>query len=90
MSKRFFFGSARQIEERSEEMECFIKAVIDPGEYPYFVSDAASIYDISSLSSEELRLRVERAYEVRIAEEDLAIPIWQLLDRIRNSGNQNE
>jgi hypothetical protein len=90
MSREFSFGGAAQIEERREEAEFFIKAVIDPDEYPYFVSDAASIYDISSLSSEELRLRVERAYGVRITEKDLAIPVWQLLDHLRREGNKDE
>ncbi|MDP1696243.1 MAG: hypothetical protein Q8L45_00405 [Xanthomonadaceae bacterium] len=90
MSSGFSFGGAKQIEGRREEAEFFIKAVIDPDEYPYFVSDEASIYDISSLSSEDLRLRVERAYGVRITEEDLAIPVWQLLDRLRGGGNQDE
>jgi hypothetical protein len=88
MSREFSFGGAKQIEERREEAEFFIKAIIDPDEYPYFVSDAASVYDISSLSGEELRLRVERAYGIRITEEDLAIPVWQLLDRLRGDRNQ--
>lgn len=90
MSRKFSFGGAKMIEERRKEAEFFIKAVIDPDEYPYFVSDAATVYDISSLSSEELRLRIERAYGIRITQEDLAIPVWQLLDRLRGEGSQDQ
>jgi len=90
MSKEFSFGGAKQIEERRKEAELFIKAVIDPDEYPYFVSDVASVYDLSSQSGEDLIFRVERAYGIRITEEDLAIPVWQLLDRIRGGGNQDK
>lgn len=90
MSREFSLGGAKQIEERREEAESFIKAVIDPDEYPHFVSDSASVYDISSLSGEELRLRVMRAYGIRITEEHLAIPMWQLLDRLRGGGSQDQ
>ena len=84
MKSDFFFGKAIKLEERREEVERFIKAIVDPDEYPCFVSDSASTYDISLLSSEELILRIKRAYGVCVTEKELSIPIWQLLDCLKS------
>jgi len=53
----------------------FVRNVLD-GEEPFFISDEATIYDVSMASPQELRQRPG-------SPEDLKLPLWRLLPILR-------
>ena len=83
MSDSFSFGGSKKIEERRDEVETFITNILDKEEYPYFISDMASVCDISSLSIQEIIVRIATSYHVSVTEKDVCEPLWHLLEIIR-------
>jgi hypothetical protein len=51
-------------------------------EEPIFISDQATIWDVSMSTSEELLSRIARYYGVEISRADLNQPLWTLLREI--------
>jgi hypothetical protein len=45
----------------------------------FFVSDEATIWDVSMMDPEELLQRCEQHYGVPVSREDLKLPLWELL-----------
>ena len=76
----FSFCISEQAEQRKEVLDIFLNNVIDKEEWPFFVSDEATVYDISTLTNKELLLRIETAYGKKLKFEDLKLPLWKLLD----------
>lgn len=52
-------------------------------EEPLFVSDEATLLDVSASPLDELISRCESYYKVRVSTEDLKQPLWQLLPKLR-------
>jgi hypothetical protein len=48
-------------------------------EEPFFVSDEATIWDVSTASEAELLLRCAGSYGKAISADDLRKPLWQLI-----------
>jgi hypothetical protein len=63
-----------------EAQEFFEKVLYD--EQPIFVSDEATILDLSTLSIEQLSERCETHYGEALSSEDLRQPLWKLLRRL--------
>lgn len=77
-----------EMDKRAEEARAFYEAVFDADERPYFVSDAATLYDIFAGDEAELVERCFRRYGVRLTEQDFRLPVWQLLDRVTKHGSR--
>ncbi|MBF0366486.1 MAG: hypothetical protein HQK50_13015 [Oligoflexia bacterium] len=84
MNKKFQYVSDIEIKKRNNDIERFIALVIDKEEIPYFVSDDASIFDISTDDKAVLINRIRTHYKVEISENELHLKLWQLLDLIRH------
>ncbi len=69
----------RQYAELFEEL--FEHVLSD--EEPLFVSDEATIYDVSSAPPEELLKRLSEYYGAFVSLQDLKQPLWQLLLLLR-------
>lgn len=84
---KFDFDTDCQIKKRIYLVEKFLKAVLDPEEYPSFVSDAACIYDLSTDDDEIILKKISENYSVDLTAEDLKTPIWKLVDLLEDSKN---
>lgn len=72
-----------EIQARAPLIEELLRRVCDEGEFPWFVSDEATIFDVSTLSIDEILNRLESAHGIRVDTADLRLPIWKLLDKLR-------
>jgi hypothetical protein len=79
---KFDTASAVEIEKRSEHAKEFFDAVLAPEERPQFVSDEATLLDISSDDEAELSARCRQHYGVGLDPSDFRLPLWHLLDRL--------
>lgn len=79
-SKPFALGVGAQIRKRYSQAQEFYRAALDPEERPWFVSDAATVYDIYVGDEAELIEKCEQHYGVEINRSLFQVPLWQLLD----------
>jgi hypothetical protein len=66
--------------------ELFMNVLFD--EEPLFISDEATIWDVSMASLDDLLKRLSEHYGVSVSEDDLRAPLWKLvseLDKKRNT-----
>jgi len=74
----------RQIELLARE---FFEQALS-GEYdPIFVSDEATIWDVSMEAPEELLRRCSEHYETSVSIEDLKQPLWKLIRQLDDRRN---
>ena len=75
------FSPDREIEQLQDLVqELFDHVLYD--EEPIFISDEATIWDVSMSSPEELLDRLSSYYGVTISRADLKLPLWKLLREI--------
>ena len=67
-----------QIPELSQEL--FKHVLYD--EEPFFVSDEATIWDVSMAAPEEIIKRCSEYYGVPVSMDDLKQPLWKLLPQL--------
>jgi hypothetical protein len=84
---KFDFDTDSEVKKRIYLVEKFLKAVLDPEEYPSFVSDTACIYDLSTDDDEIILKRISENYSVDLSAEDLKTPVWKVVDFIEESKN---
>lgn len=60
--------------------EFFEKVLYD--EEPIFVSDEATIWDISTSTAEDLLARCSKSYGKKLSKDDLKQPFWKLLRQL--------
>ena len=60
------------------DVERLLRAVCDDEEFPWFVSDDATVFDVSTASEVELRERIAAAFGHVLTVDDLKLPLWQL------------
>ena len=82
------FSSDVEMQKVSREAQEFFENVLYDEE-PVFVSDEATIMDISMSSTDELLARCSQYYETIICEDDLKQPLWKLLRRL-NEGRPSK
>jgi hypothetical protein len=75
------FASDNQIQQVEDLIQELFKQVLYDEE-PIFVSDEATIWNVSMASTEELLNRLSRYYGVNISRADLKQPLWKLLREI--------
>ena len=78
----FKYASVKEIQKRTNLVREFLTRIVSTDEYPLYVSDDATIFDISSDSEVLLQLKINDAYEVNILKEHLSLKLWQLIDLI--------
>ena len=66
-----------------ESKEFFDKVLFD--EEPIFVSDEATIWDVSTSTAEDLLKRCAQHYGKTLTVEDLNQPLWKLLRELNTS-----
>ena len=71
-----------EIGKRAGLLEEFINSVFDEEDRPYFVSDKATLYDLTCGDEKEIISRIERTFGISIMEEHFKLPVWELLDFI--------
>ena len=79
MTKNFITDNF-EITKRKDKLEAFLDAVIDPEEQPYFISDEASVHDITLEEDFELIKKIKKKYNIEVNSEWLGKPLWKLLD----------
>jgi hypothetical protein len=80
---KMFEGDA-EVRARATGVEEMLRRVCGDGEYPWFVSDQATILDVCTLTPDEIVDRLASSYGSRVQPFELCLPIWKLLDRLTN------
>ena len=62
-----------------------LREVVDGEEQPVFVSDQATLFDLSSRVEATLRERIRTTYGVTVTPAELRLPVWQLVDRLASA-----
>lgn len=77
------FSSDTEIRKVPELLdELFVHVLYD--EEPLFVSDEATIWDVSMADPEELLKRISAYYGSPVSIEDLKLPLWKLLRQLHD------
>jgi len=76
------FSSDREMQKIAREAQEFFEKVLFDEE-PAFVSDEATIWDISMSTADELLERCSRYYGMSLSLEDLRQPLWKLLLQLK-------
>lgn len=71
-----------EVRARLARTERLLRTVCGDEEFPYFVSDAATIFDVCSLPEGEILAKLTHAYQVALDPADLREPIWKLVDLV--------
>jgi hypothetical protein len=72
-----------EVRARATQVEEMLRHICDEEEIPYFVSDEATLFDVCSLTPEEIAERLAAHYGRRVQITELRLPIWRLVDRLR-------
>ncbi len=76
----FDYGSTTEMDRRPILSQEFYGVAFSTEERPFFVSDCASIYDISPGDETEIVCRCKSHYGVTLTEKHLRMPLWKVLD----------
>ena len=71
-------GDSTESDKHSETIRRFLDRVDPTPGGPYFISDEATILDVSGEGESELREAIRSAYGVTPQSEDLRLPLWRL------------
>ena len=69
-----------EIQKRLKLVNKFVEMILDEGEIPLFISDEASLYDITAEDGEGLINKIRNSYGASVNLDDLRLPLWQLID----------
>lgn len=75
------FSSDKEMRKIPELTQEFFEQVLYDEE-PLFISDEATIWDVSMSSAEELIDRISRYYKKTLAVVDLSQPLWKLIRQL--------
>lgn len=79
------FSSDVEMQKIPELTQEFLEHVLYDEE-PLFISDEATIWDVSMMTAEELISRISRYYKKTVSLPDLAQPLWKLIRQL-NEGS---
>jgi hypothetical protein len=74
------FEGDSEVRARAARVEEVVRLVCDEEEFPYFVSDEATLFDVCTLTPEEIVERLASHYGTRVQSKELRLPIWKLVD----------
>lgn len=72
------FSSDIEMQKIPELSQEFLEHVLYD-EHPLFISDEATIWDVSTTTAEELISRISYYYKKSVSVEDLSLPLWKLI-----------
>jgi len=72
-------ASDAKIKAVPEQLSKFLKSVLYDEE-PLFISDEATIYDLSMSDTAEISDRIQRSYGIDVTTDEIKLPLWKLLD----------
>jgi hypothetical protein len=78
--RTFTLAGDLEVRARLQPITRLLERVCGDEEFPFFVSDRASVRDVCSLDDAELLSRIAALYSVPVEEADLHLPIWKLVD----------
>ena len=73
-----------EVQARAGEVEDLLRQICDAEEFPWFVSDEATVLDVCTLSPEEIAERLATHYGARVPVQELRMPIWKLVERVKS------
>ena len=80
MTKSITYFASTKVDKRKNNLKDFLNAIIDPEEQPVFVSNEASVYDITLEGESEILDKIRNKYKISITPEGLSQPLWKLID----------
>jgi len=83
------FSSDSEIQETPELTQEFLEHVLYDEE-PLFISDEATIWDVSMSTSEELTKRISEYYGKIVSEADLKQPLWKLIRKLNEGSDRRK
>jgi hypothetical protein len=83
------FSSDSEMQKIPELTQEFFEHVLYDEE-PLFISDEATIWDVSTSTREELISRISRYYKKPVSVADLAQPLWKLIRQLNEGSGRNE
>jgi hypothetical protein len=83
------FSSDSEMQKIPELTQEFLEHVLYDEE-PLFISDEATIWDVSMSTGEELVKRISEYYGKTISESDLKQPLWKLIRQLNDGSHRHE
>ena len=80
MPPSFSMADDTEISKRLDLYNEFLRVTIDEEEYPFFVSDEACIYDITTTENAVIIKNCKEHYNVELRAEHFLMPLWRVLD----------
>lgn len=77
------FSTDTEMQKLACEANEFFDHVLHDEE-PCFVSDEATIFDVSMSTEADLIKRVSEFYRQSVGHDDLMLPLWKLLRKVNN------
>jgi hypothetical protein len=69
-----------EVQARATRVEEMLRHVCNEEEFPYLVSDEATLFDVCTLAPDEIVERLASRYGRKVQPKELGLPIWQLVD----------
>ena len=79
-SNQFSLEPQTEIGRRRDQLRELCEVALDPAERPWFVSDAATLWDIYVGDEAEFIDKCRRHYGVDLDPGKFRIPVWELID----------
>jgi hypothetical protein len=73
-------GDDTKVRSRAARVEKLLRVVCGDAEFPLFVSDDATVFDVCSLLETDIVARLAGSYGAAPQSSDLHEPIWRLVD----------
>ena len=83
------FSSDSEMQKVSELTQEFLEHVLHDEE-PLFISDEATIWDVSTSTGEELTKRISDYYGKTLSEFDLKQPLWKLIRQLNEGSDRRK
>jgi hypothetical protein len=80
------FAPDDEIRKMPALVDEFVRRVLYDEE-PIFISDEATVWDISTCDANELLLRCSAAYSRSVSIDELKQPLWKLLLQLNRTGS---
>lgn len=84
------FASDSEMERRASLAKEFYAEILAPDEEPGFVSDEATLRDVSLAPDEDLIRKIESHYGHRMCRWDFQRSFWSLLDELEQSRKRTQ
>jgi hypothetical protein len=82
-------SSESEMQKIPELTQEFLEHVLYDEE-PLFISDEATIWDVSMSTGEELIDRISQHYKKRVTTVDLKQPLWKLIRQLNEDSNRSK